>query len=113
MRKKCFVNYCENKNYGEIIPKDVTFHMFPNDENVIDKWTQSLLRNRIETGFSKVEDIKITKGSHICSDHFEQGCLFLRRGCPNYRYLKKDAVPTIFKVTVNCYKLILKHAVCT
>jgi hypothetical protein len=48
MKKKCFVKYCENKNYGEIIPKDVTFHMFPNDENVIDKWTQSLLSN--ETG---------------------------------------------------------------
>ena len=106
MHKKCFVKYCENKNYGEIILKDVTFHSFPNDANVIDKWTQSLLSNRLETGFSKVEDIKITKGSCICSDHFEQDCFVQRQigcvGSHNHRRLKKDAVPTVFKIKVNC-----------
>jgi hypothetical protein len=65
MRRKCFVKYCENKSYGEIIKKDVTFHLFPNDENVIDHWIQSLLSNTFETGFSKVEDIKITKSSYM------------------------------------------------
>jgi hypothetical protein len=109
------VKYCENKSYGDIIQNDVTFHLFPNDENVIDKWIQSLLSNRFETGFSKVEDIKITKGSYICSDHFEQDCFFQRQGCArsqNHRRLKKDAVPTIFKIKVNCYKLLLQNAVC-
>ena len=105
MQKKCFVKYCENKNYGEIIQKDVTFHSFPNDANVIDKWTQSLLSNRFETGFSKMEDIKIKKSSYICSDHFEQGCFFQIQGSArykNHRRLKKDAVPTVFKIKVNC-----------
>nr|CAH0100623.1 unnamed protein product [Daphnia galeata] len=104
MKKKCFVKCCENKNYGEIILKDVSFHSFPNDENVIDKWTQSLLSNTFETGFSKMEDIKITKSSIICSDHFEKDCFFQVQGYDrfqNHRRLKKNAVPTIFKKKVN------------
>jgi hypothetical protein len=61
-----------------------------------------------------VEDIKIKKSSYICSDHFEQACFFSRESCvgsQNPRRLKKGAVPTIFKIKVNCYKLILQYAV--
>ena len=109
------MKYCENKSYGEIIKKDVTFHLFPNKANVIDKWIQSLLSNRVETGFSKVEDIKKRRVVIYAATILNRVVFFQIQGCAmsqNHRRLKKDAVSTIFKIKVNCYKLILQHVVC-
>ncbi|KZS19013.1 Uncharacterized protein APZ42_014687 [Daphnia magna] len=95
MRRKCFVKYCGSKSYGDI-QSNVTFHLFPKDENIIEKF--KLLSNRIETAFSNVEDIKITKSSYISNEHFKPGFFFPRKdnGYQDYRRLKRDEVPTIF-----------------
>uniref|UniRef100_A0A2S2NTZ3 THAP domain-containing protein 2 n=1 Tax=Schizaphis graminum TaxID=13262 RepID=A0A2S2NTZ3_SCHGA len=79
----CFI--CGRSRNGKSNVKNITFHKFPNNERIREKWLNFVRENNLLTN-------KITKFSVICSSHFDE------KNFINYkrtRLLEKEAVPYI------------------
>ncbi|XP_050064505.1 THAP domain-containing protein 1-like [Aphis gossypii] len=78
----CFI-YGRTRNKSSTI-EDITFHKFPVNEKVRDKWKNFALENKLNIQ-------SINKYSVICSKHFLQTCFVLRN---SKRFLVENAVPS-------------------
>ncbi|KAJ8270080.1 hypothetical protein GJAV_G00110100 [Gymnothorax javanicus] len=87
MVKSCCVMGCTNRFiHGE----SITFHMFPKDPALRQRWTRAI--NRVDCTTKKLWE----PGPHdfVCSEHFEESDFILSRHAQHKR-LKKDAIPFI------------------
>ena len=85
--KRCVVMFCNNTNNN-----GASFHQFPKDEKVRQKW--------IEFVVSKRDPKSWTPGcGHVCSDHFEEkdfeNYYAKMSGLCSKLLLQKEAVPSI------------------
>ncbi|XP_022818838.1 THAP domain-containing protein 1-like isoform X1 [Spodoptera litura] len=78
MVKKCCVYTCPSESYGGC---NISFHSFPKNEEMQQKWLSSIHVKQ-----------KITKNSVVCSRHFEPSCFY---SANSRLLLKTDAIPTI------------------
>ena len=98
MVNKCVAYGCKS-GYKSDDRKDVTFHSFPKDAEICGKWLRANPR----------KDFVISKHSRMCSLHFTDNDFVVIRNDKQERrrrkhvnsqlvkrYLKKDAVPSIF-----------------
>ena len=97
-KMKCCVPGCES-------PKNASFHRFPTDKNMIDKWIKKIGRNDVNT-----------KTSKVCSEHFEKSVYkgFCRAEMFNIkanRFLLSTAVPTL-KLDLMDFHFRLKMNLC-
>ncbi|KAI8438877.1 hypothetical protein MSG28_011214 [Choristoneura fumiferana] len=82
----CVVEGCKaHSSRKENVNELLTFHRFPNDENVRKIWTSKVDR----------PNWKPTKYSRICSKHFPEDC-FVPNSNIRWRRLKPDAIPTLY-----------------
>jgi hypothetical protein len=91
--KVCAAAVCKNrKDSGE------TFHAFPKDKSMSDKWVVASKRNdKVNQIFKKVNPVT----AHFCSAHFlaedyERDLYAELTGKPSKKRLKKSAVPSRF-----------------
>ncbi|NXX20054.1 THAP8 protein, partial [Podargus strigoides] len=85
MPKSCRAPHCSNAA-GQARPpaRRLSFYKFPlQDAARLRQWLAQMRR----------ENWVPTRHQHLCSDHFEPSCFQYRWGV---RYLRPDAVPTIF-----------------
>ncbi|NXL40488.1 THAP8 protein, partial [Glaucidium brasilianum] len=85
MPKYCRAPHCSNAA-GQARPpgRRLSFYKFPlHDAPRLRRWLTQMRR----------ENWLPTRHQHLCSDHFEPSCFQYRWGV---RYLRPDAVPTIF-----------------
>jgi len=103
MVNKCVAFGCKSgysSNAAEDATRKITFHSFPKDNDQRDKWIRANPR----------KDFVPSKISKICSLHFADSDFIVQRTDSKdrrrrkhgselltYRYLKKDAVPSIFQ----------------
>ncbi|CAI6375298.1 unnamed protein product [Macrosiphum euphorbiae] len=79
----CFV--CGRTRNKNSTIEDITFHKFPVNEKVRDKWKNFVLENKLNILHS------INKYSVVCSKHFLETCFVMRN---NKRFLVGNAVPS-------------------
>ncbi|CAI6358311.1 unnamed protein product [Macrosiphum euphorbiae] len=78
----CFV--CGRTRNKNSTIEDITFHKFPVNEKVRDKWKNFVLENKLNIH-------SINKYSVVCSKHFLETCFVMRN---NKRFLVGNAVPS-------------------
>jgi len=95
---KCSAYGCKSGYDSQVADNTVTFHTFPSDPEIRDKWIRANPR----------DDFVPTKYSRLCSLHFQPSDFIHVRSDTNHRrlktlsenlqrgYLKQDAVPSIF-----------------
>ncbi|KFM75138.1 THAP domain-containing protein 6, partial [Stegodyphus mimosarum] len=88
------VPYCTSKQ-GKT--KLVTFHEFPCEETLREKWIKNISRKDYSGDLWRPADRSV-----VCSRHFEKRSY--KEGC-KIRVLKKDSVPTVFEDYSNCVEL--------
>lgn len=89
---KCAVPHCPNRNEVDTKERGITFHRLPhNREDILMQWIVNLNRKNWSP----------SKRTLLCSDHFAPDCFIRKR---HRSFLKRDAVPTIFKAKENSKK---------
>ena len=71
--------------------KHVSFHQFPSDSTVAEKWVQLLQEKKLVA-----PDFKFTASNRVCSKHFSNGCYEQLAGTEKRRRLQKSAMPSLF-----------------
>ena len=76
----------------------VSFHSFPKDKNILNKW---IIKIKRDPGPNFV----INQYTKICLEHFTSGDYFPTSDKPNSRHrLKPDAVPSVFQWTSKAFQ---------
>ena len=88
----CCAVGCSNDSRFVSKGQGISFHCFPTEDSLLKEWLAKISRVGLE----------VTKGTRLCSDHFEPDCFErdLRAellGSKGKRALKPDAVATIFE----------------
>lgn len=94
-RVRCFVRACKNASYRK--DSNCSFHDFPLDKKLREKWLAEIMKYGKSCGWSEWlrnnDPPKITAHSKMCSDHFEKQCFL---DFSKMKRLNPTAVPTIF-----------------
>lgn len=82
----CVAYGCNNrKKKTEDVGRTISFHRFPTDPNLREKWIRAIRRDNWQP----------SNHSRICSDHFKESEYDL--SSPFRKYLNKDAVPSVIR----------------
>ncbi|XP_055995384.1 THAP domain-containing protein 2-like [Ostrea edulis] len=92
MPHHCCVPQCTSDNRQESC-KGLSFHVFPKDKERSKKW---LIAIRRDIG----PEFKRTKGTRVCSLHFEKNAYAPATPYTKLRKLKKDSIPSVFNWTI-------------
>lgn len=92
MPHHCCVPQCTSDSRQESC-KGLSFHVFPKDKERSKKW---LIAIRRDIG----PEFKITKGTRVCSLHFEKNAYAPATPYTKLRKLKKDSIPSVFNWTI-------------
>jgi sulfatase maturation enzyme AslB (radical SAM superfamily) len=93
MVSSCIVNGCKNRNNWHSRVKGITFHKFPSNAAMREKWIKLCRDNFIVTP---------TNNTRICSKHFLiYAFVSPQAGCGNiYHRLNPESIPSIFLTRV-------------
>uniref|UniRef100_A0A8C5M997 THAP domain-containing protein 5 n=1 Tax=Leptobrachium leishanense TaxID=445787 RepID=A0A8C5M997_9ANUR len=91
MTRYCAAQFCRNRgSHGLWKQRRVSFYPFPlRDKNRLQEWLENMKQS---SWYPKKHQV-------LCSDHFTRDCFDIRWGI---RYLKPNAVPTIFPCPSSC-----------